>query len=64
MEEVGSALKTLPGTPIEKRPLARPRRRWEENIKMDLKEIGVDVTKLWIGITGLNLQVRVLARKQ
>ena len=64
MEEVGSALKTLPGTPIGKRPLARPRRRWEENIKMDLKEIGVDVTKLWIGITGLNLQVRVLARKQ
>jgi hypothetical protein len=25
-----------------KRPLGRPRRRWEDNIKMDLREIGID----------------------
>jgi hypothetical protein len=27
--------------PEEKRPLGRPRRRWEGNIKMDLREIGL-----------------------
>ena len=29
----------LMGTPEEKRPLGRPRRRWEDNIKMDLQEV-------------------------
>jgi hypothetical protein len=28
--------------PKGKRPLGRPRRRWEDNIKMDLREIGID----------------------
>jgi hypothetical protein len=28
------------GKPEEKKPLGRPRRRWEDNIKMDLREIG------------------------
>jgi len=28
------------GKPEEKRPLERPRRRWEDNIKMDLQEVG------------------------
>jgi hypothetical protein len=28
----------LVGNPDEKRPLARPRRRWEEGIRMDLRE--------------------------
>jgi hypothetical protein len=37
MEEVRSALKILTGTPAGKRPLGRPRRRWEDNIRMDLK---------------------------
>ena len=32
----------LVGKPKGKRPLARPRRRWEDNIKMDLKEVGGD----------------------
>jgi hypothetical protein len=27
-------------SPEEKRPLGRPRRRWEDNIKMDLQEVG------------------------
>jgi hypothetical protein len=30
----------LVGRPEGKRPLGRPRRRWEDNIKMDLQEIG------------------------
>ena len=38
MEESGSALKILTGKPTGKRPLGRPRRRWEDNIRMDLKE--------------------------
>jgi hypothetical protein len=32
-----------------KRPLGRPRRRWEDNIKMDLREIGIDGAN-WIGL--------------
>ena len=32
--------KVLVGEPDEKRPLGRPRRRWEDNIKMDLQEVG------------------------
>ena len=34
--------KFYPGSPAGKRPLGRPRRRWEENIRMDLKEIGIN----------------------
>jgi hypothetical protein len=30
------------GKPERKRPLGRPRRRWVDNIKMDLREIGWD----------------------
>ena len=32
--------KVLVGKPEGKRPLGRPKRRWEENIKMDLEEVG------------------------
>ena len=32
--------RVLVGKPEEKRPLERPRRRWEDNIKMDLQEVG------------------------
>jgi hypothetical protein len=34
--------RVLFGKPEGKRPLIRPRRRWEDNIKMDLREIGID----------------------
>jgi hypothetical protein len=47
MEEGRSAFKTLTGTPARKRPLGRPRRRWEDNIRMDLKEIGIN-TRNWV----------------
>jgi hypothetical protein len=32
--------RVLVGKPEEKRPLGRPRRRWKDNIKMDLQEVG------------------------
>jgi len=32
--------RVLVGKPEEKRPLGRPRRRWVDNIKMDLREVG------------------------
>ena len=35
--------KILTGKPAGKRPLGRPRRRWEDNIRMDLKEIGINI---------------------
>jgi hypothetical protein len=34
--------RVLVGRPEGKRPLGRPRRRWEDNINMDLREIGID----------------------
>ena len=42
MEEGRSAFKILTGKPTRKRPLGRPRRRWEDNIRMDLEEIGIN----------------------
>ena len=42
MEENRSSFKILTGTPVGKRPLGRPRRRREDNIKMDFKEKGIN----------------------
>ena len=39
--------RVLVGTPEGKRPPGRPRRRWEDNIKMDLQEVGSGVVD-WI----------------
>ena len=36
------AILILTGKPTGKRPLVRPRRRWEDNIRMDLEEIGIN----------------------
>ena len=47
MGEGKSALKILAGKPTGKRPLGRPRRRWEDNISVELKEIGVK-TMNWV----------------
>ena len=41
-----SAFKMLTGTPTGKIPLGRPRHRWEDNIRMDLKEIGINTRNL------------------
>ena len=40
MEEGRGVHKVLVWRPEGKRPLGRPRRRWEDNIKMDLEEVG------------------------
>ena len=42
MEEGRSALKILTCKPTGKRPLGRRRHRWEDNIRMDLEEIGIN----------------------
>ena len=41
-----SAFKILTVITAGKRPLGRPRGRWEDNIKMDLKEIGFDTRNM------------------
>ena len=40
MEKGRGVLKVLVGKPEEERPVGRPRRRWEDNIKMDFQEVG------------------------
>ena len=42
MEEGRSAFKILTGKSTGKRTLGRPRRRWEDNIRMDLEEITIN----------------------
>jgi hypothetical protein len=42
MGEGRGVYRVLVGRPKNKRPLGRPRRRWKDNIKMDLREIGID----------------------
>jgi hypothetical protein len=49
------------GTPEGKRPLGRPRRRWGDNIKMDLQEVGCGGRNwIWLrrGTGGGNLRMR------
>jgi len=40
MRERRGVCRVLVGKPEGRRPLGRPRRRWEDNIKMDLQELG------------------------
>jgi hypothetical protein len=47
----------LVGRPEGKRPLGRPRHRWEDNIKLDLRETGSDVAN-WIRLDRDRLQWR------
>jgi hypothetical protein len=42
MGEGRGVYRVLVGRPEVKRPLGRPRRRWKDNIKLDLREIGID----------------------
>ena len=50
MDEGRSAFKILTGKPTGKRPLGRPRRRWEDNIRMGLEEIGISAGN-WVDLT-------------
>jgi hypothetical protein len=61
--------KDLVGKPEGKRPLGRPRRRWEDGIRMDLREIGlrgVDLIRLaqdrdrWRAVVSAVMNLRVL----
>jgi hypothetical protein len=47
MEEGRSIVNILTAKLIVKRPWRKPRRRWEDNIRMDLKQIGIN-TKVWV----------------
>jgi len=40
MDERGGVYRVLEGKPEGKRPLGRPKPRWEDNIEMDLQEVG------------------------
>ena len=42
MEKGRSDFQILTGKPTGKRPLGRPRRKWEDNIRMDLEGIGIN----------------------
>jgi hypothetical protein len=57
------------GKPEGKRPLGRPRRRWEDNIKMDLQEVGcegmdwIDLAQdrdRWRALVNVVIKLRVL----
>jgi hypothetical protein len=48
-EKRRGAYKALVGKPKGRRPLERPRHRWEDNIKMDLREVGWGGTD-WIDL--------------
>ena len=49
MGEVRGVYRVLVGKPEGRRPLGRPRRRWVDNIRMDLQEVGCGYTD-WFGL--------------
>jgi hypothetical protein len=53
MGEEGNVYKVLAGKPEGKRKLGRPRRRWEDGIRMDLRETGLGV---WFGFDCLRTE--------
>jgi hypothetical protein len=69
MGEERKVYKDLVGKPEGKRPLGRPRRRWEDGFRMDLKETGlgaVDWIRLaqdrdrWRAVVSVVMNLRVL----
>ncbi|KAJ4438944.1 hypothetical protein ANN_14898 [Periplaneta americana] len=60
MGESRNAYRVLVGRPEGKKPLGRPRRRWEDNIKMDLREVGYD--RDWINLAQDRDRWRVYVR--
>jgi hypothetical protein len=61
MGEGRSVYRVLFGRPEVKRPLDRPRRRWEDNIKLDLKNVGIDAN--WIQLAQNRVQWWVFVNK-
>ena len=63
-----SGFKILTGKTTGKRPLGRPRRRWEDNIRMDLEEISINAGNwvdsaqnrdYWMALVNVVLNLRV-----
>jgi hypothetical protein len=52
MDERRGAYRVLTGRPEGRRPLRRPRRRWEDNMKKDLKAVG---WRAWTGLSWLSI---------
>jgi hypothetical protein len=68
MGERRCACRVLVGKPEGRRPLGRPRRRWEDNIRMDLREVGlggidwIDLTDdmdRWLAVVNAVMNLRV-----
>ena len=68
MEEGRSAFKILTSTSAGKRPLGKPRCRWEDNIRMDLEEIAINAgnwvdsaqdRNYWRALVNATLNLRV-----
>jgi hypothetical protein len=57
MGEGRGVYRILVGRPEGRRPLGRPRRRWEDNIKLDLRKIGIDGAN-WIQLAKDRIQWR------
>jgi hypothetical protein len=57
VKEGRGVYRVLVGRPEGKRPLGRPRRRWEDNIKIGLREIGIDGAN-WIRLAQDRVQWR------
>jgi hypothetical protein len=57
MGEGRGVYRVLVGRPEGKRPLGRPRRRWHDNVKLDLREIRIDVAN-WIQLAQDRVQWR------
>jgi hypothetical protein len=57
MREGSSVYSVLVGRPEGKRPLGRPRHRWEDNINIYLREIGIDAAN-WIQLARDRVQWR------
>jgi hypothetical protein len=58
--EKKNAYRLLVGKQEGKRPLGRPRRRWVDNIRMDLGEVGWGDDVDWIGLTKDRIRWRAL----
>ena len=58
---IQKCIQSLVGKPESKRPLGRPRRRWDDNIKMNLREVGYD-PRDWIALAEDRDQWRAYVR--